>query len=351
VSRVGARAFLALLRAWPDAPVGPAPEDAEALVRAASKHGLAGFTAHALERAAWTLPEKAREALRRESLSSAARAIRVNTLLLRAVDALAVAGVVPVVLKGTALARRFYPEPFHRATTDVDLLVAREQVEASSRALEGLGLARAPERPGHGGEHTHHREFQGSAGLVELHFRALSGYGMALEADALLARAEEAQLEGRRVRYLRAEDELVYLALHASNHLLQRLSWLLDLKLLVLARPELRWGRVVEAARATAFPHLAWYALEAAHRLLGAPVPPEVLMELAPPRWQRLLASGFFSEERLLQTRLVEHRSEWAAAKLLLAPRVRPMARYGLWRLAEAVRARLQSGLSRGGRP
>ena len=311
-------------------------------MRAAGKHGLAGFTAHALERAGWVLPEPEREELRRQSLSSAARAIRVNTLLLRSVDALAEVGVVPVVLKGPALARRFYPEPFHRATTDVDLLVSRGQVEPASRALEGLGLKRAAERAGHGGEHTHHREFHGPAGLVELHFRALTGYGLALEAEALLAQAEEAALEGRRVRYLRAEDELVYLAVHASNHLLQRLSWLFDLKLLVLARPELRWGQVVEAARATAFPHLAWYALEAAHRLLGAPVPQQVLTALSPPRWQRVLASRFFSEERLLETRLVEHRTEWAAAKLLLAPRMRPMARYGLWRLGEAVRARLR---------
>jgi len=348
---VGARAFLALLRAWPAAPGGPVPGQPGELVRIAARHGLAGFTAHALDRAGWELPEPHRESLRRESMSSAARAIRVNTLLLRSVDALAVAGVVPVVLKGTALARRFYPEPFHRATTDVDLLVAREQVEAASAVLEGLGLRRAPERPGHRGEHTHHREFQSPAGMVELHYRALTGYGLALEAEALLAHAEEAGLEGRRVRYLRAEDELVYLALHASNHLLQRLSWLFDLKLLVLARPELRWERVVEVARATAFPHLAWYALEAAQRLLGAPAPAEVLTALEPPEWQRALASRFFSEERLVQTRLVEHRAEWAAAKLLLAPRLRPMARYGLWRLGEAVRARLQSGLSRRGAP
>jgi hypothetical protein len=347
VKRVGARDFLALLHAWPDAPASPPPVDAESFVRAAARHGLAGFAAHASERAGWELPEAARELLRRESQSSAARAIRVHALLLRSLDALAAVGVVPVVLKGTALARRLYPEPFHRATTDVDLLVAGEHVEPSSRALEGLGLTRTPEKEGHGGEHSHHREFQGPAGLVELHFRALVGYGQALEADALLAQAEESELDGRRVRYLRAEDELVYLALHASNHLLQRLSWLFDLKLLVLANPRLRWPRVVEVARATALPHLAWYALEAASRLLGAAVPQEVLSELAPPRWQRQLASRFFSEPRLLGTSLVEHRAGWAAAKLLLAPRAGPMARYGLWRLGEALRARLPKALRR----
>jgi hypothetical protein len=182
---------------------------------------------------------------------------------------------------------------------------------------------------------------------VELHFRALVGYGQAVEGDALLARAEESELEGRRVRYLRAEDELVYLALHASNHLLQRLSWLLDLKLLVLARPGLSWPVVVEVARSSGLPHLAWYALEAARRLLGASVPPEVLGALAPPRWQRLLASRFFSEERLLGTALVEHKAEWIAAKLLLAPRAGPMVRYALWRCGEALRARLLESMRR----
>jgi hypothetical protein len=340
---VGARAFLSLLRAWPDAPAGALPVEGEEFVRAASRHGLAGFASHALQRAGWTLPRSAGEALRREFLSGAARAVRVHALLLRSLEALGAVGVVPVVLKGSALARRLYPEPFLRATTDVDLLVAREEVEPASRALEGLGLARVPERAGHGGEgeHSHHLEFQGPAGLVELHFRAIAGYGQAMEADALLAHAEEAELEGRRVRYLRAEEELVYLAIHASNHLLQRLSWLLDLKLLVLARPQLRWERVVEVARSTEFPHLAWYALEAARRVLGASVPREVLAALAPPRWQRLLASRFFSEGWLLEARLFQRKAEWAAAKLLLAPRAMPMARYSLWRLAEAVRSRL----------
>jgi hypothetical protein len=321
--------------------------DAESFVRATARHGLAGFAAHASERAGWTLPAGAGALLRRESLSSAARSIRVHALLLRSLDALAAVGVVPVVLKGTALARRLYPEPFQRATTDVDLLVAWEQVEGASRALEGLGLTRAPERAGHDAEHSHHLEFQGTAGLVELHFRALVGYGQALEAEALLARAEEAELEGRRVRYFRAEDELVYLSLHASNHLLQRLSWLFDLKLLVLAHPQLQWPRVVEVARATAFSHLAWYALEAARRLMEVPVPEEVLTQLAPPRWQRALASKFFSEERLLETRLFEHKAEWVAAKLLLAPRAGPMARYGLWRLGTAVRTQARRAIRR----
>jgi hypothetical protein len=146
------------------------------------------------------------------------------------------------------------------------------------------------------------------------------------------------------VRYLRAEDELVYLAIHASNHLLQRLAWLFDLKLLVLARPELDWSRVVEVARGTAFPHLAWYALETARRLMGARVPDEALEALAPPAWQRLLAARFFTAGRLLDAELLSHKPAWVAAKLLLAPRLLPMVRYTARRLREDGLSALRPG-------
>lgn len=338
---VDARALGALLRAWPGAPAREAPVGAEAdgLVRAAVHHGLAGFVEHAVARAGWGLPEESRALLRRESLLGAARVMRVKALLVRSLEALAPVGCVPVLLKGYGLARRLYPDPLQRATTDVDLLVARGEVDAAVRALTGLGLAvRAADAGRHGEEDSHHLELAGPAGLVELHFRALAGWGEALEGDALLARAVEGEVEGRRVRWLRPEDEAVYLALHASNHLLQRLAWVFDLKLLALKG--LDWRAVVEGARGTALPHGVWYGWEAARRLLDAPVPDEVLEALAPPGWQRVLAGRFFSEERLLGAELARSKPAWVAAKLLLAPRPGAMARYALRRVGNAVRAR-----------
>ncbi|CAM3293590.1 nucleotidyltransferase family protein [Corallococcus soli] len=325
-------ALLTLLEAWPEAPATPVPpEEADALVKAAVRHGLAGFVEHALSRAGTALPEEAHALLRREARAGAARGMGVRALLVRGVEALAAVDVVPVLLKGYGLARRLYPEPLQRATTDVDLLVARAQVPCAVHALEGLGLT--VRASGGDRDDTHHLELTGPAGLVELHYRALAGYGQALEGDALVARAEDAELDGLRVRYLRAEDEAVYLALHASNHLLQRLAWLFDLKLLARAKPHLDWDGVVACARETGLPHLAWYAWDAAHRLLGAPVPERVLQALAPPVWQRALAARLFSGPRLLDAALARNKPAWVAAKLALAPRVRPMARYALRRL------------------
>ncbi|MBL0697412.1 nucleotidyltransferase family protein [Comamonas sp. JC664] len=338
----GAGALHALLRAWPVVPARAAPEGSEAdgLVRSAVGHGLVGFVDHAVSRAGWALPEAARTSLRREALGNAARVLRVKTLLLRSLGALASVGQVPVLLKGYGLALRLYPDPLQRATTDVDLLVARADVGAAVQALVRMGLsARRDDGARHGEEDSHHLELEGPTGLVELHFRALAGWGEALEGDALLARAEAGTVDGRAVRWLRPEDEAVYLALHASNHALQRLAWLFDLKLLALSEARLDWRTVVERARGTAFPHAVWYAWDAARRLLAASVPDEVLEALAPPRWQQVLARRFFSESRLLSASLLERRAEWMAAKLLLAPRMGSVARYGVRRARNAVRA------------
>ena len=337
----GAGALLEVLRAWPEAPRDAMPTDMAALVHAAARHGLAGFVQHALGRSGWTVDEPVRTSLRREALAQAARGMRVKALLVRSLDALAAVGVVPVLLKGYGLGLRLYPEPLQRATTDVDLLVTDAEVDGASGALVGLGLKPLGEAAAaHAREHEHHLTFTGLAGMVELHFRALVGYGQTLEAEALLARAEEAVLEGRRVRYLRAEDELVYLAIHASNHLLQRLAWLFDLKLLALSG--LDWRAMVERAQETGLPHVAWYGWEATRRLLDAPVPAKVLEELAPPRWQRVLAGRFFSDGRLLGAELARSKPAWVAAKLLLAPRAGAMARYALRRVRNAARVRLR---------
>jgi hypothetical protein len=142
------------------------------------------------------------------------------------------------------------------------------------------------------------------------------------------------------VWYLAPEDELVYLAVHATHHMLQRLSWLYDLKLYALKYPALDWGGVVAHAREARMAGLAYFALEAASRLLDAPVPGGALARMRPARWQAALARRVFSEEWVGAAFLADHKAVWYAAKALLAQDVPRTARLGLMRLVEAVRSR-----------
>lgn len=246
--------------------------------------------------------------------------LKVKRLLSRTNAALRERGIRPVLLKGYGLGARLYGDPLLRPTSDVDLLVAPDEMDASRQVLTSLGLRPKPESDDYyPPAYRHHEAFEGPGGLVELHFRLMANWGATWEGKTVLPRAVSAELEGQPVRYLSPEDELVYLALHAANHMLGRLGWLFDLKLFIRAYPTLDWSRVVAIARETGMPSPSFYALDAAHRLVGAQVPAWVLDALSPPRLAVVAARAVFSERSVLEAALAEHKVAWAAAKVLLA--------------------------------
>ena len=316
--------LLRVLRVIPGAPEALRAElegvDANALVYAASRHGLAGLLDHWLSAAQKTLPALASENLRRQVHATMAGGMRLRRLLSRANEALRMKGVGPVLLKGYGLGVRLYPAPLLRPSSDVDLLVAPDEMEAARAALLSLGLSPKQDSDDYyPPAYRHHEAFAGSPGMVELHFRLMANWGSAWDGAGVLSRAISTSLEGLKVRYLCPEDEFVYLALHAANHMLGRLGWLYDLKLHILANPSLDWDRVVETAHEARMPAPAFYAMDASVRMVGAAVPETVLQALAPSRIAVAAARLLFSEQHLVESYLDNHKGVWAAAKVLLA--------------------------------
>lgn len=315
-------ALIDLLRRWPEHPEGlpvAASLDPSGLVAEAGRHGLSGLVLHALERSGARLPEQDAEQLRRDALGFRATAVKGKRLLGRSLDALAASGLTPVVLKGIPLAERLYGDAGHRASTDVDLWVLPADAARAQHALEGLGLRPAP------ANEPHHVELAGPEGLVELHRYPIAPFGELVTGAALRERAVEAETGGRRYLRLAPDDELLYLAVHATNHLLQRLAWVYDLKLLARAEPSLDWERLLRTAADSGTAGLAFYALDAAARLLEAPIPAHALAALRPSRWRAAAAERLFSEGNLASAYFAGHRPAWIAAKVLLAPRPWPL--------------------------
>ncbi|HEX4803163.1 MAG TPA: nucleotidyltransferase family protein, partial [Myxococcaceae bacterium] len=169
---------------------------------------------------------------------------------------------------------------------------------------------------------------------VELHFRAITGFGGSIDAHRLLKRAVEDSLEGHRVRYLRPEDELVYLATHATQHLYKGVAWLYDLKLFIRRYPALDWQSVISAARESGMQAPVYFALRTAQHALGADVPSSVLERLRPASWQVLLGRFVFSEGNLVDRSFAELRYAWMVAPFLasdMAKMTRAIA-YLAWR-------------------
>lgn len=285
--------------------------DGKRLVEESIRHGLVGYVAHLASTTGASLRGETRDELEAQARGVAASVLRTQRTLGVALDALAKIDVVPVVLKGLPLGARLYPSPLLRTSRDVDLLVAREDIERAALALEHAGFEQQgpPER--------HHLALRLGTELLELHFDALEGFGTRLDAAPLLAHARTVRYEGRELRTLAPADEAVYLAVHAVNHLLQRLSWLLDLKLLWTVVPP-PVEAVVLAAERLPLGHYAYFAYEAAARLLEAPIPPSLLRELRPSPVAPVLARTLFAGGTLATAAYSEHRWAWYGAKGLL---------------------------------
>jgi hypothetical protein len=151
-------------------------------------------------------------------------------------------------LKGPALATRLYDDPSVRVSTDLDLLVLPEDFERAVDVLRAYGyIGGSDATTSYLLKHSHHLDFsKDDAASIELHFQTYVGFGVTVPASALMDRAIEYQVTPRcKVLVPSAEDELMYLAVHAAGHSFVRLAWLYDMKMLLRKHPHLNWDAVV----------------------------------------------------------------------------------------------------------
>ena len=148
------------------------------------------------------------------------------------VAAFADAGVTALPYKGPLLSWRLYGDAALRSSTDLDIVVERDEYERARAVLVARGLAprrghtRAQERSlfrwlGHASFGT------GDATFVELHWRfAPHKFPYALSPRDAIARSRSVQVAGRSLRMMSDLDLVVTLAMHATMHVVERLEWL-----------------------------------------------------------------------------------------------------------------------------
>jgi hypothetical protein len=167
--------------------------------------------------------------------------LRIERLLLDCDDVLARAGIATRVLKGPALAHRFYDDPARRSFGDGDMLVRGADIDETIAILARAGLRRrfAAPRP------SFDRRFVKAISLVaddglelDLHRALTPGpYGVLLDVDEIFATgADHVELGGRRLRCLTPELTFVHACAHAVlGDAVPRLSSVRDVAQLLAA--------------------------------------------------------------------------------------------------------------------
>jgi hypothetical protein len=303
-----------LLARDPSTFAGLSPPARDALLTRAAAHGLLPAVAACLPQDDATLRA------RFERLAAAAHLqdARNRAVLEETLGALDRVGIVPIALKGPVLADRLHAEPGLRASTDLDLLVREADLERAIAALLPLGFQRsAPLLEAYQRRRHHHLQLHRAPGPdIELHFRAHSSFGSFPEEEPWARAVPHRTTRGTAVLTLSPEDELVYLAVHAAGHLLQRGGWILDVWLLLERHPTLDWETMAGRAAAFGCRRALAYAL-LAMRALGAPVPdgPHLALGEGRRRLADLLSAAFLARTGKLGTAF------WVAFHLALRDR------------------------------
>lgn len=198
--------------------------------------------------------------------------------MLRTIDA--VLTVPAVALKGPLFAARYYERPSARGTSDIDLLIAEEDVDralADLVAIDYRVVDSTPQIAWSLREHHHLHLMHPRAPDLELHFHAYRGFGVTLRTEMLAARSVAA--DGfEAIRVPSPEDELVYLAVHAASHRFGRLAWLHDIRLVVERMSPAALETAASRARAWGVSRALSLAGELLVEVLG--VEPEIVRPL-----------------------------------------------------------------------
>ena len=169
----------------------------------------------------------------------------------RVVDALRVAGVPCVTLKGPALAARFWGDVTQRPSTDIDLLVARRDYAGAQAVLRRLGYERSNPYPDWYLRGWHYNLGYVSTGAppedrAALELRA-SNLGRP-DIEAIVGHPDEVPCDGWSLPAPSAPIQLVAASAHLLFHEMS-LRQLLDVAFIAAALSPRQWDEAIAVAR------------------------------------------------------------------------------------------------------
>lgn len=272
--------------------------DWERLLRSARRHGLTPLLYRQVSGLAQgAVSEVVSEKLRRAHQENARRNLFLTGELLRIAGLLKAAGIPAIPLKGPVLAASLYGDLALREFSDLDILIPPREVSRAEGLLLSrgyrlpLGLTGAQRAASRWFENHHPLAHQESGCVIELHWDLMPrSFHVPFDQKGFWNRAESFSLGGTELRTLSAEDTLLFLCVHGSKHLWERLGWVCDVAQLVRVRQQIRWDLVIRSAKETGAKRMLFLGLFLANDLLGARLPERVFREVTHDGMVRTLA-------------------------------------------------------------
>lgn len=253
-------------------------EKSDYFLALASYHGVAPLVYQQLkslftEGVLFEMFQKQYAYIARRNMFMTAELLRIRSLFLQAnIEILA--------FKGPALARYAYGDITLRQFGDIDVLVHPEDIPAVMRLMQQEGYVPDVNIPKEDAAHyyalltTIGFDNPASKMRIEIHWELLSGnYAVAWKSDALWKEVEMVEINRQMIPTLRFEDHLLYLCLHGSKHLFERLEWVCDIDRSIRSRSTIDWQYIISLAKDTGVVRMLLLGLSLAKDIYGTPLP------------------------------------------------------------------------------
>ncbi|MCI0521482.1 MAG: nucleotidyltransferase family protein [Chloroflexi bacterium] len=327
-----------------------AAADWERLAACAETQGVAPLLYQALrhQAALANAPREAQQSLSRSYYQTTASNQLALAELERGLSALEAEGILALAIKGAALAHTLYAEPGLRPMSDLDLLLAEDQLERAAQVIEGLGYVQAEMQTWQGVarlvtyEASYVRKTAATDYHLELHWGLIGGEASRYR-PAVDWFWEQSELwQGTRAwRTLSPAAHFLYLA----AHLLikhggggERLIWYYDLYQL-MERVELDWDLIVSKAGEFRWAGAVSAALRGVERRFGVGAPAGVVEALEVrtlPFDRRYLQRKAHSRGAWQQSLLAFETFTWRARLRYILALIFPSPGYMRWRYRPA---------------
>ncbi|HEV2129754.1 MAG TPA: nucleotidyltransferase family protein, partial [Longimicrobiaceae bacterium] len=268
--------------------------DWERMLPLAERHGMLPLLHWHLDAAAADeIPLEMRSRLRVAFLGNAGRVLGLVGELFEILQLFERHGIDAVAYKGPLLSAQLYGDLALRQAGDLDLVLRKANLPCARQLLLQRGYrARAELAPGEEEfalRAGYHEIFDRGGALpftVELHWAfTRADFAVPLDFDALAPRLESTSLQGRRFSRFAREDLLLILCIHGAKHRWKRLEWICGVAEALRANGEIDWTGLLRHAEALRSRRMLLLGLHLAHKLLDAPLPPELAQEIRSSRW------------------------------------------------------------------
>ena len=194
--------------------------------------------------------------------------------------------------KGPALSQMAYGDITLRQYVDLDVLVKKEDIDKIDTLLKDRGyqhiwkLTAEQEKIWRKCNHDLGLYHPKNGVHFEMHWSLLDeDYPMQIDLDSIWENPQTIKINTQEIQTFPTEELLLYLCIHGSKHLWERIEWIKDIDLLIRKKgingEDIDWEKVVKQAENSGFETMIYLGLSLAKQLFETPLPKEITVHIS----------------------------------------------------------------------